>query len=222
MAKDNDARIWVTTWKQFADAAPPFDAVIWSGEPYGFGGFGIEAAIKCSYRGRAPEIRYAEKPALPPDHTRVAFLSWNAARHQLDIAEYLPQTPDASYIEAVKSTPVWQLGGGWSGPDGEFRWIAPDATARLARPENAARFELRVLANTSLLDAVGPVSVRVALDDRELEPRTVTKPGWQVLQWDLAKAPAGPLRLSIHTGPPFKPPADPRILGIAIGGFGFR
>ena len=156
------------------------------------------------------------------DDNRVAVLTWNESLHKLDIVAHGPDTRDASYIDANSGTPLWQLGEGWSNPEGGFRWIAPLATARLERPEGAARFELRVLANTTLIESAGTVTVQVSLNDVELPPQRVTQVGWQALNWNLAAAPAGTANVTIKTGPPFHPSGDPRTLGIAVGSFGFR
>jgi len=222
LTKDDDARAWVTTWSKFAPGAGPVDAFLWNGTPYGFGAFGIEGAIKCFYPGGHFQILSYEKPPVAMEGDRVVVLSWNESLHKLDVVEHAENTPDASYIDTNTGTPVWQLGEGWSNPEGGFRWIAPLAAVRLARPEAAARFELRVLASTTLLQAAGPVTVQVSLNDANLAPRRITEPGWQVLQWDLAAASAGAVDAKIRTDPPFHPAGDPRTLGIAVGSFGFR
>jgi hypothetical protein len=222
LAKDDDARVWVTTWTKFVAGAGPVDTFLWHGSPYGFGGFGIEGAIKCLYPRDHFQILYYDKPPAPVDGNRVAILTWNSGLHKLDIVEHTPETRDTSYIDANAGTPVWQLGEGWSNPEGGFRWIAPLTTARLDRPEGAGRFELRVLANTTLLQAAGTVTVQVSLDGAELAPQRITQPGWQVLEWNPAAAPAGAVQVTIRTDPPFHAAGDPRTLGIAVGSFGFR
>jgi hypothetical protein len=222
LAKDDDARAWVTTWGKFAATAGPTDAFLWSGAPYGFSGFGIEGAIKCLYPRDHFEIRSYDKPPVAADGRRVAYLTWNGGLHKLDIVEHTPETRDASYIDANTATPIWQLGAGWSNPEGGFRWIAPLASARLSRPEGAARLELRVLASTTLLAGAGPVTVHISLNEAELAPQRVTQPGWQVLSWDLPAAPAGAAAVTIRTEPPFHAAGDPRTLGIAVGGLGFK
>ena len=222
LTKDDDARAWVTTWSKFAAGAGPVDTFLWNGAPYGFGSFGIEGAIKCFYPHAGFQIRNYEKPPVALEGNRVAVLTWNESLHKLDIVTHSPDGRDASYIDANAGTPIWQLGEGWSSPEGGFRWIAPRATAQLDRPGGAVRFELRVLASTTLLQSVGPVTVKARLNDVELAPQRVTQPGWQVLQWDLAAAPAGATNVAIQTDPPFRPANDPRTLGIAVGSFGFR
>ncbi len=111
---------------------------------------------------------------------------------------------------------------GWYAAENGFRWIAPAATARLARPEGATRFQLRVLVTSTLLDKVGPVTVHVSIGDRELQPRLIAKPGWQPLDWPLPPASAGSVQVSIHSEPPFQPSGDPRTLGVAVSDFGFE
>jgi hypothetical protein len=222
LSKDDDARAWVGAFGKFAAGAGPIDTFLWNGTPYGFGTFGIEGAIKCFYAGEGFQIHYYEKPPVAVDQHRVAVLTWNQSLHKLDIVSHAPDTRDASYIDANTGTPVWQLGEGWSNPEGGFRWIAPLATARLDRPGGAGHFELRVLANTTLLQSAGTVTVQVSLNDLELPPQRVTQAGWQVLDWPLPAAPAGAVSVTIRTDPPFHPPSDPRTLGIAVGSFGFR
>ncbi len=223
LARDDDARAWVTAWDRYARGNTPPDCVIYSGAPAGFGSWGIVGAVKCSYRQAPPDIQPAEQPVHPAgsDYGRVAFASWNNSLHKLDIVEHSPQTPDTSFISTTSATPVWQLEKGWYGPESGFRWMAPAATARLERPEAATRFQLRVFPNTTLLEKAGPVTIHVSIDDRELEPRLVTQAGWQTLDWSLPPAPAGPVEVSIRTEPPFHPTGDPRTLGIPVGDLGF-
>lgn len=222
LGKDDDARAWVTAFQQFAPGAGPIDTFFYNGTPYGFGTFGIESAIKCFYPDGRFQIRYYQKPPISADTGRTAILTWTEGLHKLDIVTHTPGQPDAAFIDSNVGTPVWQLGEGWSNPEGGFRWIAPVATARLERPANSTHFELRVLASTTLLQNDGAVTVSISLDDRPLEPRRVTQAGWQTLAWDLPAAPAGSAHVTIRCDPPFRPAGDPRVLGIAVGNFGFR
>jgi hypothetical protein len=222
LAKDDDAHTWVTTWSKYVARAGPIDTFLWNGTPYGFGGFGIEGAIKCLYPGTGYHIRYYHHPPITLEGNRVAVLTWNQSLHKLDIVGHGPDTRDTSYIDANSDTPTWQLGDGWSNPEGGFRWIAPLTTARLERPDGAAHFELKVLANSGVLQSTGAVSVQVSLNDAALPAKRVTQPGWQTLTWNLPSAPAGTVNVTIRTDPPFHAPGDPRDLGIAVGALGFR
>jgi hypothetical protein len=42
------------------------------------------------------------------------------------------------------------------------------------------------------------------------------------MEWNLDPAPAGSVRVTLRTNPPYRPASDPRALGIAIAGLGFR
>jgi hypothetical protein len=222
LAKDDDARAWVTSFRRFAAGAGPVDTFLWNGEPPGFGAYGIEGAIQCFYPGTHFQIVYYEKLPVAVGGAHVAVLTWIQNLHKLDIVAHGPATPDASYIDATSGTPPWQLGEGWSNPEGGFRWIAPYATARLDRPATAARFELKILANTALLQNAGTVTVRVTVNGVELPPRRLTQTGWQTLDWELPAAPPGSANIAIRADPPFRSASDPRVLGIAVGSIGFR
>ena len=220
LAKDDDARAWVTAFRKLPPG--PVNTFLWNGKPYGFGDFGIEAAIKCFHPEPGVKIRYYQKPPIALDNGRDAVLTWNQGLHRLDFATHTPDTPDASYIDTNSATPLWQLGEGWSNPEGGFRWIAPFATARLARPAGGARFEMRVMAIAPLLQKTGRVTVQLSLDGKPLPAQSVPRTDWQTLQWDLPAAPPGTANIAITVAPPFEPPGDPRTLGIPVGSFGFR
>jgi hypothetical protein len=223
LAHDDDARVWVTRWNRYAAGRPaPPDIIMLCNAPLVFGNWGMEGAIRCTYRLARLDIRYDDRPTLPTDGARVAFLTWNGALHKLDIVEHTPSTRDASYIDATDRTPVWQLDRDWWGPDNGFRWIGPVATARLDRPAAASRFELRAIVSSTRLDKAGPTTVRISIGGRALEPRRLAAPGWQTLTWALPDGPAGATSVVIRTDPPFKPEGDRRILGIGVGAFGFR
>ena len=222
LAKDDDARAWVAPWSKFAPGAGSVDTFFWNGTPDGFGGFGVESAIRCFYPGSGFHIRYYDRPPVSMEGNRAVFLTWNESLHKLDIVSHGPDTRDASEIDANLGTPIWQLGAGWSNPEGGFRWIAPDTTVRLARPESARRFEMRVLVNPALVAIAGNVTVSISIDGAGLAPEHVSQAGWRTLDWDLAAAPAGDSEIAIRTDPPLHAPGDPRTLGIAVGSLGFR
>jgi hypothetical protein len=222
LAKDDDARAWVTTWSKYVAGSGPIDTFLWNGTPFGFGGFGIEGAIKCLYPGTNYHIRYYHHPPVTLDGNRVAVLTWNQGRHKLDIVSHDAGTRDATYIDANVDTPVWQLGDGWSNPEGGFRWIAPLTSLRLERPDGAQRFEMRVLVIGAVLQTSGAVTVQPSFNDVALPAQKLTQAGWQTVTFDLPASPSGATNVTIHTDPPFHAPGDPRTLGIAVGALGFR
>ncbi len=99
----------------------------------------VESAIKFIFRNQSLHVDYIDdaeaKPAL--ERERVAFLNWNYGTRTLDIADHKPNMADASFIVVNGAAPVWQLEQGWYNPEGDHRWIATEATARLARPAGA-------------------------------------------------------------------------------------
>jgi hypothetical protein len=223
---DRDARVrsWMGTLAAFTRNSPPLDAYIYSGAPEGFHRWGVEGALR--YFLGAGDFKIAEsgEPETErlPAAARVALLNWDPPTRRLTIVTRAPDSGDRAYIEMGPSMQASQLEAGWYGLEGDYRWIAPAATARLARPAGARRFELRVNLGTELLRDAGPITVRVSLDGVDLDPRRFTAPGWQTAAWELAPAPAGMVRVAFLTQPPYRPPHDARVLGIAIGGFGFR
>ena len=60
----------------------------------------------------------------------MALFDWDPAKGQLHAALRTPGRGDLSYIRIDGATPPWQLGEGWYGLEGAYRWIAPFATAR--------------------------------------------------------------------------------------------
>ncbi|MBZ5728779.1 MAG: hypothetical protein LAP87_27840 [Acidobacteriia bacterium] len=224
LANGDEAREWIATLARYARTTPPAATFLYAGTPGGYHHWGVEGALKYFYKGgKFDVLPLADRAALTQaGDGRTTLLSWNRATHKLDIADLAPGASDLSYIEIAGAAPPWQLEKGWYQLEGAYRWIAPMATARLQRPAGARQFELRVLVGAELLEKAGPLTVRISLDDRDLEPRRFTVAGWQTTRWDLPPKPAGPALVTFHSEPPFRPATDPRLLGIAIGGFGFR
>ena len=56
------------------------------------------------------------------------------AASQADHRDAIKFGPDPSSIVMATGNPVWLLGNGWYPLESGFRWMHPDATARLRRP----------------------------------------------------------------------------------------
>jgi hypothetical protein len=123
------------------------------------------------------------------------------------------------------TAPVWQLGQGWYNPEGDHRWIAPEAIARLLRPRGASRFQVRVKIYQGVLNAVGPLTLRLSIGEAELEPRRFSTEGWHQETWELPAAdretPDAPVRIRFQSSPPYQPPGETGLRSIAVGAFGF-
>jgi hypothetical protein len=221
LAKDAQIREWVAGVAGFTETHPQLDAAVYAGRITGFAPWGYAGAIHYLLKMPDLPIRYIDDPGAKEllGRERVALFTWNETAHRLAVHA---RGADASYIQVDGSEPVWQLEDGWYTLEGNYRWIAPSAAVRLRRPAGARRLVLRVNAGPGLLHDVGPVTVRLALNGVDLEPRTFRQPGWQTAEWPLDPAPAGPAQIAIRTTPPYRPPADARVLGIAVGAVGFQ
>src|SRR5262249_19456593 len=98
----------------------------------------------------------------------VTILSWDSSAKQLAVAARGAGAPDAAHMRMNHSTPLWQLGSGWWGLEGRFRWTEPKATARLYRPEGARQFELVVNLSPQMLRDIGHTDVMVTIDGRPI------------------------------------------------------
>jgi len=151
----------------------------------------------------------------------IATLTWVEAQRKLWVLTKHRDTPDRSYVIMDPLTPVWQLTDGWSSLEGDFRWIAPHATARLQRPSAATRFEVVFNAGPQLIAALGHSDVRVRLNGVPIGSARLSEAGAHTVDWTLAPAPAGAVEVEFDADPPFHVPSDGRTLGISIMAFGF-
>jgi hypothetical protein len=151
-----------------------------------------------------------------------AILDWQPIPPSIVTLVRIPQTPDVSYIKMDRGTPVWQLTSGWildnSGP---FRWIAPSATARLARPADAKQFELNVNITPGYLKYEPHIHLRVLLDGHSIGERDFDRETVAPIRWDLDKAPAGPVTVSFEVTPGFRTSPQDDPMGLNLGSFGF-
>lgn len=153
---------------------------------------------------------------------RFALLAWDSRRRHLRSLSNRTASDEAPYIALDSTVPIWQLTNGWYSSEQTFRWIQPRATARLYRPPDARRFELSVNAGPMLIADVGKSSVEVLVNGQAVGRAEFTRPGLQTAAFPLAAAPAGSVDVEFRVAPAYHPRGDPRVLGIAIAGFGFR
>jgi hypothetical protein len=197
---------------------------VYDGAPSAMSRWGVEGAIR--YFAGPGELHiysvadrdYARAFAAE----RFGLLVWDARHRRLQSMRRAPGTTGASYIGFDGLVPIGQLAAGWFPPEGAFRWIQPHAAARLYRPPRARRFELAVNAGPGLIADLGKTEVEVRIDGAVAGRATFAKPGLQTVWWTLAAAPAGDVNVEFRVAPAYRPPGDPRLLGIAITGFGFR
>ena len=217
VAQEN--RAYYRELESAARGLPDVRAFIYDGAPQGLRRWGILGALKLVYDSVDVELysiedNYAATPSL-------ALLSWDPATRTLATASRTEKAPESSYITMSPTTPIWQLEKGWYSRQDRFRWTRPYAVARLYRPAGAAEFELQANISPGYLSSVGLVDVQVLLDGVSLEHREFRKPGWQTVRWPLHGTFTGPVRVEFKVKPEFRPPNDPRVLGLPVGGFGF-
>jgi len=223
LAKDDEVRAWMTDLGRFAARSPETDSFVYAGAPAGFQHWGIEGALKYFYRRNDLDIHFVGDPeaAQTMRKEKFAMLTWDARAKRLGIAAHTPGTRDVSYLAMNPGTPVWQLGDGWYDLEDTYRWLRPGATARLWRPVGARRFEVRVNIGQEQMQSVGVQEVTVTLDGTKLEPRRFPRLAWQTERWDVAPAPEGEVEVKFEVRPSFRPGNETRVLGLAVGGFGF-
>ncbi len=223
LPRDRDAKAWITTVARFAASKPDIDTVVFSASPTGFGRTGCEGALRYAFHDHNFPIVYIDDPQAPSliHREKVAFLTWDYDTHRVYIESHTPNLPDAPYLDLRYSARVWQLDQGFYAQEGDHRWTAPVATARLTRPDNARKFQMNIDLYRTQFEANGPVTVNVSLNGDPLPPRTVSKIWWNTVEWDLPAAPAGPVRVEIRSQPSYQSSDPPNPRGIALGGFGF-
>jgi hypothetical protein len=209
-------------YEQLERALPPLSGVhsfIYDGVPQGLSSWGILASLRLirnewDIKVHSVDENYAGGEA-------VALLSWDSPTRTLYTASRKAEDIESSYITMTRGTPVWQLEKGWYSRQDRFRWTRPYAVARLYRPKDAAEFELQANIGPNYISRIGRVQVEVVLNGRALERREFVEPGWQTVRWPLPSADPGPVRVEFKIRPEFRPPEDPRSLGLPIGAFGF-
>jgi len=223
LARDDEVRAWMGALGEFGARGETIDAFVFAGAPAGFQRWGIEGAIKHFFPRPDLEIRRNEDPEAQAalHRSRVAMLTWDYRRKLLRIVARTPETAPFTYLKMDAETPVWQLGDGWFGLEDSYRWTKPQAMAELWRPAGARRFELRINIGPEEKQMAGRQQVTVTLGEASLDPRRIAGLAWQTLRWDLPPAPESRVQVKIEVSPGFRPRAEGRELGLAVGGFGF-
>ncbi len=225
----DENRSYVSGLADFLRSSPQTTAFIEDGAPAAMHPWGIRGAIL--YLSKKPGIRLAainglEAGALLTE-PHLAVLSWDQVTRKLQITQRGPDTPEESYISMRRGMPIWQFGDGWYQRENFYRWTKPEAKATLRRPEGATKFEVTVNIGIIHITDVRMVQLELFLNGTSLGVQDFTAAGWQKRTYILKPAPAGSVPLGrvnveFRTSPAYHPRGDPRVLGIAIGGFGFE
>jgi hypothetical protein len=223
LTHDNDVRGWVAGIAEFARTAPRLDAAVWSGSIPDFAHWGMSGAIYYLFHNGDIKIANVSDPGAADllQHARVAYIEWHPELHRSIVNAHGPGISDLSFVDFRRASPIFQLEQGWFDNEEGYRWTAPVALARLDRPAGATRFSMHLLIGPDRLRIMGPVTLLVWLNGRALESRRFTAAGWQDVDWTIPAGPAGSVEMKLQADPPFRPATESRVLGIAVGAFGF-
>ncbi len=218
----HENRAYVEAVGDAVRTSPGTRTIIYDGAPAAMRSWGIAGALRY-FTGGEVELYSVEDKNLREalEKPAVMLLGWDGSSRKLHTAARAAGAPDGSYLSMSRGTRIWQLEEGWYPLEGTFRWTRPRARARLHRPPDARRFDLSVNVGHALIHDLGRTRVELLIDGVPLGAREFTAPGWRQVHWDLPPAPAGSAAIEFHVTPEYRPATDPRILGIAIGGFGF-
>jgi hypothetical protein len=214
-----DRRTYVQALLDISKRRPDILTFIYDSGPVN--SFATRGVLAMFHRGqpvRYTTLRDSEAAGLLGGTGALAVIDWDQHQHRLIPLVRNQDTPDTSYIQIDRDTPIWQLEKGWYPREGDFRWTEPLATARLRRPPEAKQFEIVVNIGREYIAKIGRSHATVSLDGQRIGVADFTKTGWQTVRWDLAPGTPGPVEVSIQTSPGLR---SPQALGSAMVAFGF-
>ena len=218
-------RIYVRAVGELVSAQPAIRRFIYDGYPPDIHPWGIQGALRIASQAMEIELVSVEDKNLNAmfDSGALAMLSWDQRFRKLTAVTRSPGEQDQPYLSMSRTMPVWQLEKGWYQAEGKFRWTGPQATARLWRPARATVFQLEVNVGPKYISDVRLSRVRVTVDGEPIGSAEFTEPGWRTVRWPVKPGEAKTVRVELRTEPEYRPSStDPRLLGIAVGGFGFQ
>jgi len=225
LARGNTARAYVADVIKAAERYPSIDTYIYHDVPMSW--YVIPAVVSLVHHKSedVKALRVEDGAALAAlQSPALVLLDWEPTPPPGSVVTlaHTPETPDLSFIQLDRSTPLWQLERGFDlGDRGPYRWMAPSAVARLSRPAGAKHFQLTVNATDALLKYVPRSHLRVLIDGRVIGEGDFDHEAVQVLRWDLDPAPSGTARVDFEVQPGFRVDPQGELFGLNIGGFGF-
>jgi hypothetical protein len=225
LTRAQENRHYLETLEAERDRLRGVKMFVYDGYPQGLNWWGIQGALRLTLNYDNIELIPIQDKASREafDGPSVAVLSWDPSARRLSVVARKPGEPEAAYIEMGPSTPIWQLEEGWYQLEHGYRWTKPYARARLRRPAGAQRFEIVVNVGPVHIRDVKKLSIAVRLDGEHLGAAEFTQPGWQKRFWDLKRPGKAMATVEFCASPEYLPQeSDPRPLGAAVGGFGFR
>ncbi len=226
LARADKARLYVGSVVKVARENPKIENFLYHDIPMEW--YAISGAVGFIRHGEGEVNVFpvGDPKALPVMQSSkpIAVLNWAPTPPAGSVVTLVrtPQTPDVSYIKMDRATPIWQLTSGWNLADKPpYVWIAPSATARLARPADAKQFELTVNVTNGYLKYEPHIHLKILLDGHLIGERDFDRETIGPIRWDLDNAPAGTVNVAFEVTPGFRTDPDSDLLGLSVGSFGF-
>lgn len=224
LAEAEETAAYVYSLADLARNGKDIDTVLIDSAPAGLRRWGVEGALRYTFDRDDLTLIYLEDRdhEEPAEGASLAMLSWDGPLKKLYALRRTAALGDAAFIEMTAVTPVWQLTQGWYQRENNYRWTKASATARLQRPAGANDFQVTVNVGPDYIRTVGRATLTVRVDGVILGSRTFTESGWMTEQFAMKSGPEGNVTVEFLVDKTFRPPNDPRVLGMAIASFGFR
>jgi len=217
-------RAYVEAAGALLKSQPALRKVVYDGAPSAMQAWGVEAA----YRWFQPDPAMLVRPLDSPDakamlaDERLAVVTWNGLNRKLLVQTRTPGDPDPPVIDMSTGNQAWLFGDGWFQITQGYRWMGPQAAARLSRPGNAREFAVRINLGPIQFKDQGRVEMEVLLNGQSIGVRDYRQEGWHEQRWALPAGGAGPVEVLLRSLHPYHPSnGDPRTLGAAVVSFGF-
>jgi hypothetical protein len=226
LTQAQDNQTWVSAVERTAGARPLLCNFVLDGIPPALKPWGVRGALRvitahnptCAQTGgtRIAELDSPEAQAIYGDTERdTALLRWNAGLRTTDVRIRERRQPLAAFLEINEATPEWQLGDGWRGREGTYRWTFARATASLAVPPNARVFTVKVNIGPQLIQRAGRVELDVLINGQLAGQGAWSESGWYTLVLPVRELTESVARVEFRA----RPGVDG--LGIPISAFGF-
>lgn len=217
-------RAYVEGLGRLLQQQPNLRTIIFHGGPSSMNRWGIEGAIH--WLQPADDLRTCEL-ADPQSHEfltaqNLAIVGWDRPNRKLIADIPKPGDPHPTSIVMATGIPLWRLGDGWYGLENGFRWMQPQATARLRRPRGAREFYLRINLGPVQFHDQGPIRMEVLLDGRSLGTQTYDKVAWLERRWPVPPDTPETVEVTLRAVKPYRASnGDQRTFGAAVAAFGF-
>jgi hypothetical protein len=204
-------------------ATPPVpQAIIYDGTPSEFHPWGQEGLFSFAldkfglpiYRMDAPEaMEVIRRPGS-------ILLSWNVRRHRLRRESFPGEDHEIAYIDFAETNPIWQLKQGWTGLEGNCRWVTAQSVISLREPRGDLTFAMEVILAPGQGERLHQI-LRVSSQTQSIGEYQFTTSASRRLTWPVSSRVDSVNDFEIKLDPPFQPDAHSSPLGVMICACGF-